>query len=130
VFEEERMPATIISGKDVSAAIREELKVRARRLRERGVVPGLGVILVGEDPASVSYVAGKAKAAEDIGFTGRTFNLPATAAEEDILRVIGELNRDESTHGSWFSCRSRSTSARTRSSTPFAPRRTSTAFIR
>jgi methylenetetrahydrofolate dehydrogenase (NADP+)/methenyltetrahydrofolate cyclohydrolase len=93
------MPATIISGKDVSAAIREELKVRARRLRERGVVPGLGVILVGEDPASVSYVAGKAKAAEDIGFTGRTFNLPATAAEEDILRVIGELNRDESYHG-------------------------------
>jgi len=93
------MPATIISGKDVSAAIREELKVRARRLRERGVVPGLGVILVGEDPASVSYVAGKAKAAEEIGFTGRTFNLPAAAAEEDILRLIGDLNRDPVYHG-------------------------------
>lgn len=93
------MSATIISGKDVSAAIREELKTRARRLKERGVVPGLGVILVGEDPASVSYVAGKAKAAEEIGFTGRTFNLPAAAAEEDILRLIGDLNRDPAYHG-------------------------------
>jgi methylenetetrahydrofolate dehydrogenase (NADP+) / methenyltetrahydrofolate cyclohydrolase len=99
VLEEERMSATIISGKDVSAAIREELKTRARRLKERGVVPGLGVILVGEDPASVSYVAGKAKAAEEIGFTGRTFNLPAAAAEEDILRLIGDLNRDPAYHG-------------------------------
>jgi len=93
------MGATIISGKEVSAAIREELKARARALKERGVVPGLGVILVGEDPASVSYVAGKAKAAEEIGFSGQTYNLPATASEEDILRVIGELNRDEKTHG-------------------------------
>ena len=93
------MSATIISGKDVSAAIREELKTRARRLKDRGVVPGLGVILVGEDPASVSYVAGKAKAAEEIGFTGRTFNLPAAAAEEDILRLIGDLNRDPAYHG-------------------------------
>lgn len=93
------MAATIISGKDVSAAIREELKVRARRLKERGVVPGLGVILVGEDPASVSYVAGKAKAAEEIGFSGRTFNLPATAAEGDIVRLIGDLNRDQGYHG-------------------------------
>jgi methylenetetrahydrofolate dehydrogenase (NADP+)/methenyltetrahydrofolate cyclohydrolase len=93
------MSATIISGKDVSAAIREELKTRARRLKERGVVPGLGVILIGEDPASVSYVAAKAKAAEEIGFTGRTFNLPAAAAEEDILRLVGDLNRDPACHG-------------------------------
>ncbi len=93
------MAATIISGKDVSAAIREELKERARRLKERGVVAGLGVVLVGEDPASVSYVTAKAKAAEEIGFFGQTFNLPASAPEEEILRVVDELNRDERYNG-------------------------------
>jgi len=88
------MPATIISGKEVASQIREELKVRAARLKEKGVVPGLGVVLVGEDPASVSYVTAKAKAAEEIGIFETTINMPADSSEETILKTVDGLNRD------------------------------------
>lgn len=88
------MPAKIISGKDVSGQIREELKGRAARLKEKGVVPGLAVVLVGEDPASVSYVTAKARAAEEIGIFETTIRMPATASEEEILKTVDELNRD------------------------------------
>jgi len=88
------MPAKIISGKDVSAQIREELKARAARLKEKGVVPGLAVVLVGEDPASVSYVTAKAKAAEDIGIFETTLRMPATSSEEEVLKTVDGLNRD------------------------------------
>ncbi|HVP91494.1 MAG TPA: tetrahydrofolate dehydrogenase/cyclohydrolase catalytic domain-containing protein [Terriglobales bacterium] len=93
------MPAKIISGKEVSALIREELKGRAARLKEKGVVPGLAVVLVGEDPASVSYVTAKAKAAEEIGLFETTLRLPATTSEADVLKVVADLNRDERYHG-------------------------------
>jgi len=93
------MPAKIISGKDVSCQIREELKGRAARLKEKGVVPGLAVVLVGEDPASVSYVSAKAKAAEEIGIFETTLRLPASTSEAEILKVVGELNGDERYHG-------------------------------
>lgn len=88
------MPAKIISGKEVSAAVREELKVRVAALKEKGVVPGLGVVLVGEDPASVSYVTAKAKAAEEIGIFETTVNMPADASESSILETVDRLNRD------------------------------------
>jgi methylenetetrahydrofolate dehydrogenase (NADP+)/methenyltetrahydrofolate cyclohydrolase len=93
------MPAKIISGKEVSAEIREELKARAARLKERGITPGLGVVLVGEDPASVSYVTAKAKAAEVIGIFERTINMPADSSEEDVLKMVDELNRDDRYNG-------------------------------
>jgi methylenetetrahydrofolate dehydrogenase (NADP+)/methenyltetrahydrofolate cyclohydrolase len=93
------MPAKIISGKDVSCQIREELKGRAARLKEKGVVPGLAVVLVGEDPASVSYVTAKAKAAGEIGIFETTIRMPATSSEEEILKTVDELNRDERYNG-------------------------------
>lgn len=93
------MPAKIISGKEVAAAIREELKIRAQILKEKGVVAGLGVILVGEDPASVSYVTAKAKAAEEIGIFEETVRLPGDASEEEILKNVDRLNRDHRFHG-------------------------------
>jgi len=93
------MPAKIISGKEVSSQIREELKARAAILKERGVVPGLAVVLVGEDPASVSYVTAKAKAAGEIGIFETTIRMPATSSEEEILRTVDELNRDGRYHG-------------------------------
>ena len=93
------MPAKIISGKEVAAAIREELKLRAKKLKEKGVVAGLGVILVGEDPASVSYVTAKAKAAEEIGIFEETVHLPGDASEEEILKNVDRLNRDQRFHG-------------------------------
>ncbi len=93
------MSAKIISGKEVAAAIREELKIRAQKLKEKGVVAGLGVILVGEDPASVSYVTAKAKAAEEIGIFEETVRLPGDASEEEILKNVDRLNRDHRFHG-------------------------------
>lgn len=93
------MAATIISGKDVSAQIREELKARASRLIEKGHTPGLAVVLVGDDPASVSYVTAKGKAAEEIGIFETTIRMPADATEDAILRQVDELNRDERYNG-------------------------------
>ncbi|MGZ5423261.1 MAG: bifunctional 5,10-methylenetetrahydrofolate dehydrogenase/5,10-methenyltetrahydrofolate cyclohydrolase, partial [Candidatus Aminicenantales bacterium] len=93
------MPATIISGKDVSCQIRAELKDRAARLKEKGHVPGLAVVLVGEDPASVSYVTAKAKAAEEIGIFETTIRMAPDSSEEEILRQVDSLNRDERYNG-------------------------------
>jgi methylenetetrahydrofolate dehydrogenase (NADP+)/methenyltetrahydrofolate cyclohydrolase len=93
------MPATIISGKEVSCQIREELKGRAARLKEKRHVPGLAVVLVGEDPASVSYVTAKAKAAEEIGIFETTIRMPAETSEAEILKVVEGLNRDERYNG-------------------------------
>ncbi|MDD8014305.1 MAG: tetrahydrofolate dehydrogenase/cyclohydrolase catalytic domain-containing protein [Acidobacteriota bacterium] len=93
------MSAQIIAGKEVSAQIREELKARVAALKSKGILPGLGVILVGEDPASVSYVTGKAKASEEIGIFEQTVKLPAAASEDEILKTVDGLNRDPRFNG-------------------------------
>jgi methylenetetrahydrofolate dehydrogenase (NADP+)/methenyltetrahydrofolate cyclohydrolase len=93
------MPATIISGKDVSSQIREELRGRAARLKEKGLSPGLAVVLVGEDPASVSYVTAKARAAEEIGIFETTIRMPAETPEAEVLKAVGDLNRDDRYNG-------------------------------
>jgi len=98
-MKEEIMTAKIISGKEVAASIREELKTRAAALKQKGVTPGLGVILVGEDPASVSYVTAKARGAEEVGMFEETVRLPADSSEEEILRTVDRLNRDPRFHG-------------------------------
>ncbi|HOI44597.1 MAG TPA: tetrahydrofolate dehydrogenase/cyclohydrolase catalytic domain-containing protein [Candidatus Aminicenantes bacterium] len=93
------MSAQIIAGKEVSAQIREELKARVAALKSKGILPGLGVILVGEDPASVSYVTGKAKASEEIGIFEQTVKLPAAASEDEILKTVDGLNGDPRFNG-------------------------------
>jgi len=93
------MPAKIIYGKEISAQIRIELKERVDRLKARGVTPGLGVVLVGEDPASVSYVAAKAKGAEEIGMFEETIRLLPTSTEEEVLATVNRLNRDPKFNG-------------------------------
>jgi len=93
------MPAKIISGKDVSGQIREELKARAARLKEKGRIPGLAVVLVGEDPSSVSYVTAKARAAEEIGIFETSLRLPVDSSEAEILSVVDRLNRDDRYNG-------------------------------
>jgi methylenetetrahydrofolate dehydrogenase (NADP+)/methenyltetrahydrofolate cyclohydrolase len=93
------MPAKIIYGKEISAQIRIELKERVDRLKARGVTPGLGVILVGEDPASVSYVTAKAKGAEEIGMFEETIRLLPTSTEEEVLAAVDRLNRDPNFNG-------------------------------
>jgi methylenetetrahydrofolate dehydrogenase (NADP+)/methenyltetrahydrofolate cyclohydrolase len=93
------MPAKIIYGKEISAQIRVELKERVDRLKARGVTPGLGVILVGEDPASISYVTAKAKGAEEIGMFEETIRLLPTSTEEEVLATVDRLNLDPKFNG-------------------------------
>lgn len=94
------MSAQIIDGNRVAATIREELSAEIGRLKaERGVTPGLAVVLVGENPASMSYVRGKNKAAHDIGIYSEQHSLPAAVPEQELLALIDRLNRDPRIHG-------------------------------
>jgi methylenetetrahydrofolate dehydrogenase (NADP+)/methenyltetrahydrofolate cyclohydrolase len=93
------MTAKIISGNEVAKEIRTELKERVSKLKEQGVTPGLVMIRVGEDPASVSYVSGKEKAAEEIGVWSQTIVLPEVAPEEELLSKVEELNKAEHVDG-------------------------------
>lgn len=93
------MAAKILDGKAISAEIREELKVEAKRLKERGIVPGLAGILVGEDPGSTTYVGLKSKAAEEIGIKEMMCRLPENTTEQELFRNIERLNKDSAVHG-------------------------------
>ncbi len=93
------MTAKIIDGNKLAQEIYDELDVDIRQLKERGINPGLGVVLVGEDPASVSYVKGKGKACARIGIYEETIQLPSDAPEEEILRIVDSLNRNSKFHG-------------------------------
>jgi methylenetetrahydrofolate dehydrogenase (NADP+)/methenyltetrahydrofolate cyclohydrolase len=93
------MTAKIISGNEVAKEIRGELTERVSKLKERGVTPGLVMIRVGEDPASVSYVSGKEKAAEEIGVWSQTIVLPESASEEELLSKVEEMNKAEHVDG-------------------------------
>jgi methylenetetrahydrofolate dehydrogenase (NADP+)/methenyltetrahydrofolate cyclohydrolase len=92
--------ANVINGKEIAAVIRGELAQQVKVLKEeRGIVPGLAVIIVGEDPASKVYVRNKHRACEEVGFASFGYELPATTSEEELLALIGKLNRDDSVHG-------------------------------
>jgi methylenetetrahydrofolate dehydrogenase (NADP+)/methenyltetrahydrofolate cyclohydrolase len=93
------MTAQVISGTQVAAEIREELKGRVAKVKEKGITPALAVVLVGEDPASVSYVTSKAKGAEEIGMHEETIRMPADTPEEELLKTVDRLNRDPKFHG-------------------------------
>lgn len=93
------MTAKIISGTEISAQIREELKQKVKELKEKGVTPGLVMVRVGEDPASVSYVKGKSKATEELDIYSETIVFPEDAEEEDVLAKVQELNKDPKFHG-------------------------------
>jgi methylenetetrahydrofolate dehydrogenase (NADP+)/methenyltetrahydrofolate cyclohydrolase len=91
--------ATVLDGKAIAAAVRAEVRERARALSRRGVEPGLAVVLVGDDPASQVYVRNKDKAAQEAGFSVRTLRLAATARQDDLLACVRELNADRAVHG-------------------------------
>lgn len=94
------MGATIIDGKRISDQIKEEVRHMAARLKERtGVVPGLAFVLVGENPASVSYVRSKGKACEFCGFHSTTVSKPASTSQEEVLELIDNWNIDPQIHG-------------------------------
>lgn len=94
------MPAQLISGKEIAADIRAEVKTRVAELKEqRGTVPGLATVLVGEDPASQLYVGMKNKAAKEAGIHSRQLTLSADTSEDELLGLIAGLNADPEIHG-------------------------------
>ena len=91
---------TIIDGKTVAAAIEASIKADAELLAaQRGIIPGLAVVLVGNDPASATYVRSKGKACARLGFYSATHMLPEETTEAELLALITELNADERVHG-------------------------------
>ncbi|MBU6367118.1 MAG: bifunctional 5,10-methylenetetrahydrofolate dehydrogenase/5,10-methenyltetrahydrofolate cyclohydrolase [Gemmatimonadetes bacterium] len=93
------LPAELIDGKAIAAAIRAEVAVAVAALRARGVVPGLTVVLVGDDPASATYVGAKEKASREVGMAGTTIRLPASTAQGELLALVDRLNADPAVHG-------------------------------
>lgn len=93
------MRAKLIDGKQIGETMRAELEPEIAALKARGVVPGLAVVLVGENPASQVYVRMKGKACEQLGMHSETIRLPATTTEQELLAVIARLNADAAIHG-------------------------------
>ncbi len=94
------MAAKIISGKEIATEIREELKKEVEEMKEKhNIVPGLVTILVGENPASVSYVTGKQKTAHELGFNSVQDNQPDDISEGDLLKFVDKYNKDPKIHG-------------------------------
>ncbi|WP_159943873.1 MULTISPECIES: bifunctional methylenetetrahydrofolate dehydrogenase/methenyltetrahydrofolate cyclohydrolase [unclassified Nocardiopsis] len=93
------MSAIVLDGKAVATSIREELTSRVARLREQGITPGLGTVLVGDDPGSHSYVRGKHRDCAQVGIASIRRDLPADATQEDVERAVRELNEDPACTG-------------------------------
>ena len=93
------MAAKIIDGKEIAQQIRAELATEIARLKQHGVVPGLGVVLVGEDPASKSYVTAKEKACHEIGIFSADHRIPATTSQAELMALVAKLNADPKING-------------------------------
>jgi len=93
------MTATVLDGTATAAEIKDDLRGRVAKLREHGITPGLGTILVGEDPGSRWYVNGKHKDCAEVGIASIRRDLPATASQEDVEQAVKELNEDPACSG-------------------------------
>lgn len=93
------MSANILSGKTMSEELRAEIASRVSALKERGLTPGLAVILVGNDPASEIYVRNKGNGCTEVGMYSRTINMPAETTQEELESAIDALNNDPAIHG-------------------------------
>jgi methylenetetrahydrofolate dehydrogenase (NADP+)/methenyltetrahydrofolate cyclohydrolase len=91
--------AQIIDGKAIAEQVRAEVKERADRLHDRGIIPGLALVLVGDNPSSLSYVRSKGDSAEQSGIYSDTFHFPENADEDTVISRILEVNRDNRFHG-------------------------------
>lgn len=93
------MAAKIIDGRAIADTIRAELAQEVQELGKRGIRPGLGVVLLGDDPASISYVTGKERACEKIGIYSEDNRLPAETSEEELLAIVERMNKDPKING-------------------------------
>ena len=89
----------ILDGKSVAAAVLDECRAEAAALTAKGIVPGLAVVLVGDDPASKVYVGSKARTCAELGFHSRKIELPAETTQDELLEVVRKLNADPAIHG-------------------------------
>ena len=86
------MSAQILDGKALATTIKANLAVRTAALKEQGITPGLGTVLVGDDPGSHSYVAGKHRDCQEVGIASIRIDLPKSATQADVLAAIKDLN--------------------------------------
>lgn len=93
------MTAEVISGLDVAKQLRQEMKSEVTQLREQGIIPKLVVILIGDDPASHSYVRGKEKASDEVGIASVIKRMESNITEADLLQEITQLNNDDTVNG-------------------------------
>jgi methylenetetrahydrofolate dehydrogenase (NADP+)/methenyltetrahydrofolate cyclohydrolase len=93
------MSASIIDGKQIAEEIRQEVAIEAEKLKEQGITPGLATVLVGEDPASHTYVGMKKKACSELGMNSIAEEYPADMGEPDLLALVDKLNGDPGVHG-------------------------------
>lgn len=93
------MVATLINGKEISLSIREELKLGVAELKNKGIIPGLAVVLVGNNSASRTYVNSKHKACNEIGMYSEVIELDEKITEEELLQIVEKLNHEDRIHG-------------------------------
>ena len=89
----------LIDGKAIAEKLNQETRERTSQLKQHGVSPGLAVVLVGDDPASVTYIRRKDRTSQELGFFSRKIELPAETSEAEVLRIVRELNSDARIHG-------------------------------
>jgi len=93
------MSAKILDGKSLASAMKADLAIRVAALKAKGITPGLGTVLVGDDPGSVSYVNGKHRDCKEVGINSIRFDLPNNATEKDVLAAIADLNASKECTG-------------------------------
>lgn len=91
--------AKLIDGNAIARQVREDVAREVSELAARGIVPGLTVVLVGDDPASAVYVRSKGKASQEVGMKGDTIRLPASTSQDELLTLVDRLNADAAVHG-------------------------------
>ena len=93
------MSATILDGRALAASIKQDISARVEELKQKGITPGLGTILVGDDPGSLAYVAGKHRDCKEVGMRSIRIDLKADASESDVLAALKDLNSAEECSG-------------------------------
>lgn len=93
------MLGEVIDGKEMAKELKAEMKTEVEQLKKTGKIPHLTVVIIGDDPASLSYVRGKKKASEETGISSDIIHLPQTISEQELLQTIEKLNQDDKVHG-------------------------------
>ena len=98
------METKILSGKEVSSSVYNSIQPRIDKLKSENIIPGLSVILIGDNPASAVYVNSKSKKFKELGLFSETIKLSASSSQEEIISTIKDLNEDKLFHGIKFNC--------------------------